>query len=99
MFVPPVSVRRRSLMERHPLRAFQAVNTQDIDFMQEGIIIQRESSIAAEQNRMFAPPMSERLRSFVERHSLRAFQAVNTQDIDLIHERRHHHPMGVLDYC
>jgi len=73
MFALPMNERHRSFVERHPLRAFQAVNTQDIEisYMKEGIIIQWESSIAAEQNRMFALPMSERRRSFVERHPLR----------------------------
>jgi hypothetical protein len=34
--------------------------------MTEGLLIQWESSITAEQNRTFALPMSERRRSFVE---------------------------------
>ena len=67
--------------------------------MTEGMLIQWESSITAELNRMLALPMSERRRSFVEGHPLRPFQAVNTQDLDILHDRRNAHSMEVLDYC
>ena len=67
--------------------------------MTEGMLIQWESSITAELNRMLALPMSERRRSFVEGHPLRPFQAVNAQDLDILHDRRPAHSMGVLDYC